>query len=175
MHEDNQLNPAEREFESALRQLRPADHAIDRDQLMYSAGQRAARRSQHRWQAATAALTVLLAASWTLQLAVPTPPQLAETPSQEEATLEVAAAIPALPEIPERLAAVPPEIWPPVPQYVHLRNRVVEDGLDALEGMQLASATGTQGDSVDDELDTYFPARGAGYPRAFGSRMDIGG
>lgn len=178
MQQDNQLTPAERELEEALRQLHPAGHAIDRDRLMFTAGLRTAQRGQRRWQAATATLTVLLAASWALRLAVPAAPPVAEAPPPAAPAVEVAEVkpppLPPLPPLRQEVAAVPEEAWPPLPQYVHIRNRVVDEGPEALQDMQLAAAA-TRDQDTSDDLDGYLREQGIGYPRAFGLDRDIGG
>ena len=48
------------EVESALRGLRPAASAIDREALMYRAGRASARRGLRLWQGATALLAVVI-------------------------------------------------------------------------------------------------------------------
>ena len=144
MHEDHRLTPGEQEFEAALKRLHPAGHAIDRDRLMFTAGQRVAQRAQRGWQAATGALTVLLGASWALQIAVPAPPQVADVPPAQLEPLNVA-----MSPLPPAVADVPPELWPPVPRYVHLRNAIVAEGLDALPGDFQFAATGPEDGAGD--------------------------
>lgn len=63
MQNEESLTPAERELEAALQGLLPAGPAIDRDRLMFLAGQRSARRRQHAWQGVAAVFAVALAAS----------------------------------------------------------------------------------------------------------------
>lgn len=66
MHEEN-LTPAEREFEATLRGLSPAAPAIDRNQLMYRAGYAAGSRRQRSWQGLAAVLAAGLGLSLAMQ------------------------------------------------------------------------------------------------------------
>jgi hypothetical protein len=63
MFDDNDkdnLTPAERELEGALRGLKPAGVSIDRDRLMFAAGRASAGRSVFRWRVTSAAAAVLV-------------------------------------------------------------------------------------------------------------------
>jgi hypothetical protein len=66
--EQDGLTPAERELEAAMRALRPAPAALDRDRLLFEAGatigRAGARRSVLAWRAAAAIVAVALGASW---------------------------------------------------------------------------------------------------------------
>ena len=66
MPNEEPLTPADRELEAALQGLAPAAPGIDRDRLMFVAGQASARRRQRVWQGATATL----AAAFAILLAV---------------------------------------------------------------------------------------------------------
>lgn len=61
--QEERLTPAESELESALRSLRPARAAIDRDRLMFQAGRASARRGGRVWLGATMALAAALGVS----------------------------------------------------------------------------------------------------------------
>lgn len=63
MQEHTNLTPAERELEAALAALRPAAPVIDRDGLMFRAGQASARGRTHVWQAAAAGLALAFGVS----------------------------------------------------------------------------------------------------------------
>jgi hypothetical protein len=63
MQNEERLTPAERELEAALGALRPAAAGIDRDCLMYRAGERAGGRRQRLWQGATAMFAAALMTS----------------------------------------------------------------------------------------------------------------
>ncbi len=62
MDGDDALARGHEEFARQLRRLEPAGHAIDRDTLMFRAGQRSAGRRLRLWQS-LAGTTILLAAS----------------------------------------------------------------------------------------------------------------
>jgi hypothetical protein len=66
--EQGDLTPAERELEAAMRVLRPAPAALDRDRVLFEAGAAAGRaragRSLLAWRAAAALVAVALGASW---------------------------------------------------------------------------------------------------------------
>ncbi|HEY4232319.1 MAG TPA: hypothetical protein VGM76_02750 [Lacipirellulaceae bacterium] len=64
MSEQDELNPAERELEAALRSLTPATVRIDPVAAAFAAGERTARRQLRQWQSATAALVVISACAW---------------------------------------------------------------------------------------------------------------
>ena len=63
---ERQLNPANRELQEALMRLQPAPTAIDRDRLMFRAGQRSVQRRLHVWRGTV----VVLAAGFAWSLAV---------------------------------------------------------------------------------------------------------
>jgi len=66
--EQDEMTPAERELEAAMRALRPAPAALDRDRLLFEAGatigRAGARRSALAWRAAAALVAVALGATW---------------------------------------------------------------------------------------------------------------
>ena len=67
-NDDAGLTPAQRELESALRDLRPARPNIDRDRMMFKAGAASAKRSLNVWRAAAAVLVLGNAAAMTFAL-----------------------------------------------------------------------------------------------------------
>lgn len=62
------LTPAERELESALRGLRPETASLDRDRFMFLAGQRSVRRKLQAWRGIAAVLTVAVGVSMAAHL-----------------------------------------------------------------------------------------------------------
>jgi hypothetical protein len=76
--EQDGLTPAERELEAAMRALRPAPAALDRDRLLFEAGATiglaGARRSVRAWRAAAALVALALGASWVWRGAAGPPP-----------------------------------------------------------------------------------------------------
>ena len=108
-----ELNPAERELESALRSLRPAPASgVDAIAAAVAAGAASRRPSIYAWRAAAAVLVVALGAAVTL------PSRSATSPPA------VVAEAPAV-----RLLATEPR---GAGAYVRLRQRVLDQGLDAL-------------------------------------------
>ena len=61
MRNEEELTPAEREFQETLGGLRFADASMDRDRLLFRAGQLAARRRGRIWQASTVVLIAIAA------------------------------------------------------------------------------------------------------------------
>ena len=132
MSQDQRL-PAEQErFVELLSGLRPAGAGIDRDRLMFLAGQRSMRSRCRAWQGLGGLLAVMLAATVALQWV-----------AQPARHAPIVAAVPA-PQIVE-LAAIPPaaadaEDFPRQAAYLKLRRQVLDDGLDALPKAEFASA-----------------------------------
>ena len=63
MYDDDQLSAGDRELESMLGSLRPATPAIQRDAVMFQAGQRVALRRCRFWQWTSGTLAASLAAA----------------------------------------------------------------------------------------------------------------
>ena len=119
MQNKEDLSPAEKALESALGQLKPAVNTLSRDELMFNAG-RAMAGSKGPWQLLCGVLTVLLLGSVligtgtneTLELPAPVEPvrfevaQFVDRPAQVESGGSL--------------------------EYVTLRRKVVERGLDSL-------------------------------------------
>ena len=59
MSDQDELNPAERELEAALKSLTPRAARLDPVAAAYSAGQRSARREVRGWRVATAAMALV--------------------------------------------------------------------------------------------------------------------
>lgn len=126
MHENDHLTPAETELERALGRLTPADPGLDRDRLMFLAGQAAGRRERRRWQAAVIGLAAALAfamglASWRTD-------HLPATPS-----------VPGGPAIVHQTSSAeedPSSAVPPGMAYLRLRDAVLDEGLDALPAVK---------------------------------------
>jgi hypothetical protein len=77
--DDAGLTSAERELADALRGLRPAGHAIDRDRMLFEAGHAAARRAVFRWRITAVAATILAGAAGVMfasRLESPAAPQV---------------------------------------------------------------------------------------------------
>lgn len=74
MQDENRLNPAERELETALAALKPAAVSSSRAELLFRAGQRSGARRLWIWRGATLAAAAAIALVIFVRLA-PTAPQ----------------------------------------------------------------------------------------------------
>ena len=136
-------------FEAALASLSPAASAIDRDRLMYLAGQAVGAQSPRRhsawlWPSATAA-SVLLAVTLAGMLLtrgprvvektvyIPAkPPVEADAPPIVQPEQSPAAAGDETPAPPEKIDRTPKRKKKPRGDYLQLRRMVVARGVDAL-------------------------------------------
>lgn len=119
--QEPQLTPAERELEAALGRLQPAGHRIERDRLMFRAGQATMRNRLHLWRAASALLAVAFGVSLAARQAAP--PVQGPTYAQS-APAQLDEAIPAV--------AFAGEASPGGGHYLLLREAVIIRGVDAL-------------------------------------------
>jgi hypothetical protein len=119
MSDQDELNPAERELEAALKSLTPRATRLDPVAAAYSAGQRSARREVRGWRIATAAMALLGAGTWLL-------------PAGQYWTHKIELGVPVA-------VTVPPEMRPVSEQsMVMLQKAVWEKGVDGLAPVQLA-------------------------------------
>jgi hypothetical protein len=119
MSDQDELNPAERELEAALKSLTPRAARLDPVAAAYSAGQRSARREVRRWRVATAAMALLGAGTLLL-------------PMGQNLLTEKQVRVPVV-------VAVSPEMRPVSEQsMVMLQKTVWEKGVDGLTPVQLA-------------------------------------
>jgi hypothetical protein len=119
MSDQNELNPAERELEAALKSLTPRAARLDPVAAAYSAGQRSARREVRRWRVATGAMALLGAGTWLL-------------PAGQNLLTEKQAGAPVV-------VAVSQEVGPVSEQsMVMLQKAVWEKGVDGLTPVQLS-------------------------------------
>jgi hypothetical protein len=119
MQHEESLSPAEQALESALGQLKPAADRLNRDELMFNAG-RAAAGSRSPWQMLSGVLTVLLLGSVLMRPGLNGSRELsspADTPR-----FEIAQALDHPVQVESRGSL----------EYVTLREKVIERGLDAL-------------------------------------------
>jgi len=132
MQDPDPLTPADRELAVALGGLKPAATAIDRDRMMFRAGQATAKQGRRGWQGLTAGLVLMLGVS------ILTRP----TPSRVERIVYVAQESP---------APVHRATWSPPGRrydrpdiqanYLKLRDDVLKRGLDALQADSQTTAT----------------------------------
>jgi hypothetical protein len=128
---ENQLTPDERELEAQLAGLRPAQPAMERDELMFRAGQATAARRLHRWQGATSLMGLALLGVWLCQPVPLTPPQpLLGTIPDPQKTEEPP--VPTVAPAAQPWLRQDPESPSPIRQYLALRSRVIMEGVDAL-------------------------------------------
>jgi hypothetical protein len=131
-------NPDLSRLEAALKGLVPAPAHLDRDRLLFRAGQLTAPRMRWRWPAAAAALAFVAGALGTALTFRPSPTVIVQHVYHERQP----APAPAPVESPEQSPAPDPE--PPVPPdpvvargpqpggYLQMRNQVLRWGVDAL-------------------------------------------
>jgi len=133
MSEEERVNRELEETERLLRDLRPADAGIDRDALLFRAGQASMRRGHWVWPGIAAGLAICLAAAL---LHRPAPREVdrilyvpAKAPVQTPPATPAVEATPAAPIWPDGTA------WTAVAlrtSYLKLRQAVVDRGLDGL-------------------------------------------
>ena len=119
MSEKNKLTPAQQELENALSSLQPAAVDLDRDQLMYRAGQSSARRQNFAWPAFAALLAVMLGASLFYR-----------PPAQNERIVYVRQ--PANPDNVYSALILETEHPTRSAQYILLRDKILDQGIQAL-------------------------------------------
>jgi hypothetical protein len=140
MHELPSLNPVERELESRLGGLSPTRHRINRDALMFRAGQAAGQRATRRWRAATVtSLTMLMLGlvatlPWQARQNGGVSANLGAEPSTIPASTP-ADRSPARPRTPVAVLAMAPSA---AAEYLRLREAVLVQGVDALPSIRWA-------------------------------------
>jgi len=137
MSNENGLTPAEMELEAALGGLQPVAVAIERDRLMYRAGQSSARRRNLAWPILSVALALMLGVS------------MLQQPEPQTQTVEVEKLVYVTKPAPPTQSAIyvatqggQPDPYQLEAQanYVKLRDKVLTEGLDALP-VRKASST----------------------------------
>ncbi|UCE48737.1 MAG: hypothetical protein JSW47_01045 [Phycisphaerales bacterium] len=119
MQDKEDLSPAEKALESALGQLKPTTYTMSRDELMFNAG-RATAGSKGPWQMLSGLLTVLLLGSVLIRPGSNGPRELVGP--VEPAHFEMAQVVDQPAQVKSRGSL----------EYVTLREKVIEQGLDAL-------------------------------------------
>lgn len=130
MHTPDDMTPAERELESALRALRPDPAGVNPTELAYRLGEAAGRRGVRRWQgiAGGAAMLGLAAAVTSSSMrpvapVAPTPHEAVEAPAPVEARDALVTAPAPAPGM---------EGWLAVSSYARQRDRTLRLGPDVL-------------------------------------------
>ncbi len=135
------LTPAERELEEAWRRLKPADVSIDRDRLLFRAGQRSVGVSLWMWRGIATVLVAGLGLSLALQ---PEPRHI-----ERVVYMPVVQEKPAPRETPVRtdssdIRIARRDLSASSYRDIRLRKRVLEEGLDALPMPAWTEATVTE-------------------------------
>jgi hypothetical protein len=135
MSDETPLRTDELELENRLKRLVPTSHRLQRDTLMFRAGQRTARRQSRPWQAlAIGSLLGVVLLGWDSLTTTPMreAPLLAQTeePSPIEVPFPTRPATPPIDVMPPNFAWLP--LPAPVIDHLRLRYQVVMDGADAL-------------------------------------------
>lgn len=129
MPNENGLTPAERELEAALGGLQPVAVAIERDRLMYRAGQSSARRRNLAWPILSISLVLMLSVS------------LLQRPEAQVQTVEVeklvyiqepAPSVASMEHVATPVRPADPYQLQAQVRYVKLRDKVLTEGLDVL-------------------------------------------
>jgi hypothetical protein len=145
MSNEFELSPANQELERALGGLKPASPRLDRDLVMYRAGQASVKKNSLFWPVISGALSVLLGVSWMVQFqsqarilkysdlreAKPITPKAYAVESSANSTLRIA-------EAREPMS----DRNSPGTAYLELRNRVLKRGLDGLPGERTGGELG---------------------------------
>lgn len=165
---EDPLRIEERNIEERLRKLVPAGHRLQRDSLMFQAGNRAGRRQSRPWQGlAIASLLVVVLLGWdSLTTTLGREPLLL---SQTEEPSPITLPFPTRPVTPPIPVTPPNFAWLPLPAPVidHLRMRyqLAMEGADALP---VPSAYATPDATLENLSDAYREtAPGRTTPRLF--------
>jgi hypothetical protein len=168
MQDRESLTPAEEELASALGGLRPAAAAIDRDRMMFRAGQASAKRRSLLWQGTTVGLVLTLGVSL---LARPAPREIERivyvAPADSAAVSgRLAGIAPGRQQVHARLIEA---------SYLKLRNEVLAHGFDALSDPMLTTRkTPSSTESLKDSPPTPQEAPSRQRPFRYRDLMDLG-
>lgn len=124
------------DVEAALASLRPVG-SLDRDRLMFRAGQLSARRRSLAWPAATLAMAMVAVALSAVLLGRP-----GATPSERIVYVPVRETRYVREPAVAGTVKVPAAPWPDAARYLELRRRVLSEGMDALPAWEPADSAG---------------------------------
>jgi len=119
MQNENKLTSVQQEMQSALGSLQPSRAGIDRDELMFNAGLSVGSSKKRPWQVLSVVVTLMLACSVVLHTNLWTAGKAQQNwqyTQQETPTITIAK-------------------WDSnhkAGSYIQLRNKVLDDGIDAL-------------------------------------------
>jgi hypothetical protein len=137
MKNETEFTPVEMELEAALGSLQPVAVAIERDRLMYRAGQSSARRRNLAWPILSVALTLLLGVSLLHQ-----PETRGQTVEVEKLVYITKPAPATQPALHAATQSTRSDLYQLQVQakYVKLRDKVLTEGLDALPIREISSS-----------------------------------
>lgn len=145
MQDHERLTPGEKELEAAWRSLTLTAPNLSRDNVMFLAGRAACRRQMRLWQSVSSGLLVLLLVSIVLR---PGSQQPAMVPDNLAQGVQSAHTADDSQRVRQQLQ--------PFRDYVHMRSRLLEHGLDCLPAARPA-LTGGSGPALNrDQLDDIF-------------------
>lgn len=130
MQDRENLTAADEELAEALGHLRPMQASVDRERLMFRAGQISTRRARRAWQCATVLVAVALGVSLLVRL----------EPAEPGKTVRVAAERPVVVPLMVEWSSESPVAGDGA--YLKLRNEVLEKGLDALPEPAVSATNG---------------------------------
>ena len=123
--ENDDLTPADRELEAALKSLAPSrTTGIDPVAAAFAAGSRATRRQLHFWQATAAAVLLIAIGSWVIPLG-----RDGHRPSSVIATAPLS--------MPPDIAVATAQSPPPSHSLIMLEEAVRANGVDGLPATEL--------------------------------------
>jgi hypothetical protein len=160
MQNEKKLTRPQQELENALQSLQPAPVNIERDRLMYLTGQMAARRRQLFWPAIAALLAVALTAALVYRQPAPGPQtidRVVYVQVEKPAPALTAAAGAAI-----ELTPADSEQWRRQADYFKLRDKILDEGVDALPEPPIATGRGQ-----DELIEELRQIRNFGFKRIF--------
>ncbi len=132
MDREDSLERGADELARQLRQLRPVGHGIDRDALMFRAGQRSARGRLHAWQSMAGLMMIVLVAVLAWLNRGPSRTSAAPAAVASDNAPPAQAPLASLGHHPIRADAWTDRHLPWANEYLRLRTRVTDEGLDAI-------------------------------------------
>ena len=132
MDREDSLDRGAEELARQLRQLRPVGHGIDRDALMFRAGQRSAQGRLHAWQSMAGLMMIVLVAGLAWLNRSPSRTSTAPAAVASDNTTPAQAPLASLGQDPICAEAWTDRHLPWASEYLRLRTRVTDEGLDAI-------------------------------------------
>jgi hypothetical protein len=163
MCDQTPLRTDELELENRLKRLVPTSHRLQRDTLMFRAGQRTARRQSRPWQAlAIGSLLGVVLLGWEGLTTNPGRDALLMSQTEELTPIEVP--FPTRPVTPPLPVTPPNFAWLPLPapviEHLRLRYQVVMDGAEALPAPSAYAAPDASMETLSDWYPGTAPGRG---------------